>query len=92
MYYVYIMTSPNNRVLYVGFTSDLPRRNSEHKALSVPGFTKKYHCIKLVYFEAYDDRDAMLACEKEIKKWRREKKNNLVVRMNPNWNDLSNAI
>jgi putative endonuclease len=76
-------------VIYVGVTNDLTRRIYEHKNKLVEGFTKKYNVDKLVYFEETNDVNSALAREKEIKKWHREKKNNLVLRMNPKWNDLS---
>jgi putative endonuclease len=88
-YYVYLLTNWNNRVIYVGVTNDLMRRIYEHKNKLVEGFTKKYNIHKLVYFEETNDVNSALAREKEIKKWRREKKNNLVSAMNPHWNDLS---
>jgi putative endonuclease len=75
--------------MYVGFTSDLTRRVYEHQNKLVSGFTKKYNVNKLVYFEETRDAMAAIAREKEIKKWRREKKNNLVFKMNPKWKDLS---
>jgi putative endonuclease len=88
-YYVYLLTNWNNRVLYVGVTNDLVRRLYEHKGKLVRGFTEKYNVNKLVYFEETQDILSALAREKEIKKWRREKKDALVVRMNPEWKDLS---
>jgi putative endonuclease len=78
-------------VMYVGVTNDLNRRLYEHKNKLVKGFTDKYNVDKLVYFEEASDVHSALAREKEIKKWRREKKNNLVSEMNPKWNDLSQA-
>ncbi|HEU4339948.1 MAG TPA: GIY-YIG nuclease family protein [Candidatus Binatia bacterium] len=84
-YYVYLLTNWNNKVIYVGVTNDLERRVYEHKKKLVQGFTQKYNVTKLVYFEETGDVLAALAREKEIKKWRREKKNNLVLSMNPEW-------
>ena len=75
--------------MYVGVTNDLVRRVYEHKNKIYEGFTKKYNLKKLVYFELfYDIKEAILR-EKEIKKWRREKKNSLVESKNPSWKDLS---
>ena len=88
-YYVYLLTNWSNKVMYVGLTNDLERRVYEHKHKLVEGFTQKYNVNKLVYFEETGDVNAALAREKEIKKWRREKKNNLVRAMNPEWEDLS---
>jgi putative endonuclease len=75
--------------MYLGVTNDLERRLYEHKNKLVEGFTEKYNVNKLVYFEETQDVTAAIAREKEIKKWRREKKDQLVNRMNPNWKDLS---
>jgi putative endonuclease len=88
-YYVYLLTNWNNKVMYVGMTNDLERRIFEHKNKLIKGFTEKYNVNKLVYFEQTEDVSAAIAREKEIKKWRREKKNELVNLMNPGWEDLS---
>ena len=77
--------------MYVGVTNNLERRVYEHKIRMVPGFTEKYNVNKLVYFEETLDVRAAIAREKEIKKWRREKKNDLVVAVNPEWKDLSDG-
>ena len=90
-YYVYLLTNWNNKVMYVGVTNDLERRLYEHKNKLVKGFTEKYNVNKLVYVEETGDVISALAREKEIKKWRREKKHNLVVGSNPEWKDLSEA-
>ena len=76
-------------MIYVGMTNNLERRLFEHKNKLIEGFTKKYNLTKLVYFEQTDDVNTTIRREKEIKKWRREKKNILVESMNPNWDDLS---
>lgn len=88
-FYVYILTNWNNEVVYVGMTNNLVRRLYEHKNKLLDGFTKKYNINKLVYYEHTNDVYAAITREKEIKKWRREKKNNLVITMNPDWKDLS---
>ena len=88
-YYVYVLTNKNNNVMYVGLTNNLERRMYEHKTKRVPGFTEKYNVNRLVYFEETQDVRIAIAREKEIKKWRREKKNQLVVAVNPEWRDLS---
>ena len=75
--------------MYVGMTNNLERRVYEHKHKLVEGFTAKYNVNKLVYFEQTNDVKAAIAREKEIKKWRREKKNALVQESNPQWKDLS---
>ena len=88
-YYVYILASWNNKVMYVGVTNDIERRIYEHKNRLVKGFTEKYKVDKLVYFEATTQVESAIFREKEIKKWRRAKKNRLVEGMNPQWKDLS---
>lgn len=88
-YYVYLMVSWNNKVMYVGVTNNLERRLYEHKSKLDDGFTKKYNVRKLVYFEHTHDVLTAIEREKQIKKWRREKKDALVVSMNPEWGDLS---
>ncbi len=91
MFYVYIMASTTG-VIYVGLASDLVKRVWEHKNDLVDGFTKKYKCHKLVYYETGEDRDSVLEREKRIKKWRRDKKTRLIASVNPKWNDLYNNI
>jgi len=86
--YVYVLTNWNSRVIYVGVTNDLERRVFEHKNKLVKGFTEKYNVNKLVYFEETGDVNAALTREKEIKKWRREKKDALVTNSNPQWTEL----
>ena len=88
-YYVYILTNWNKKVMYVGMTNNLKRRLSEHKNKTVEGFTKRYNIHMLVYYEHTTDVNEAIAREKQIKKWRREKKNNLVETLNPQWRDLS---
>lgn len=88
-YYVYLLTNRTGNVMYLGVTNDLARRVYEHKHSLVDGFTKMYNVSKLVYFEETGDVMAAIAREKEIKRWRREKKNNLVETINPQWKDLS---
>jgi putative endonuclease len=88
-YYVYILSNKSNNVVYVGVTNNLMRRVAEHKSKTGSGFTRRYNVDKLVYFEETNDIQAALTREKEIKKWRREKKNTLVNSMNPKWRDLS---
>lgn len=89
MYYVYMLTNWNNKVLYTGVTNDLERRIYEHKNKLVKGFTAKYNVNKLVYFECTSDITSAIAREKQIKGWTRQKKNELVQGVNPKWRDLS---
>ena len=88
-YYVYILTNKYNKVLYVGMTNDLRRRMYEHKNKLVKGFTSKYNLNKLIYYEETNDVKNAIRREKEIKKWRREKKINLIESKNKEWSDLS---
>lgn len=74
--------------MYVGVTNDLDRRMNEHRSGAVKGFTHRYNICKLVYFEQTPDVISAIEREKEIKKWRREKKNLLVESINKNWSDL----
>ena len=86
--YVYIMASGRNGTLYVGVTSDLVKRIWEHRSGVVPGFTRKYGCKMLVWYEAHDDlQDARLR-ELQMKKWKRLWKLSTIEIMNPNWRDL----
>ncbi len=78
--------------MYVGVTNNLARRVYEHKTKAVKGFTERYNVHKLEYFEETTDVHSGLAREKEIKKWRREKKNALVSQSNPSWRDLSDDL
>jgi putative endonuclease len=87
-YFVYIMTNVS-KTLYIGVTNNLIRRVQEHRDGQIPGFTKKYHIHKLVYFEQGDDINSALFREKQVKKWRREKKIALIESVNPKWRDLS---
>ena len=88
-YFVYLLVNENNKVMYVGMTNDLERRIYEHKNKLCKGFTAKYNIDKLVYFEETNDVLAAISREKEIKKWRRDKKNALVEQTNSEWSDLS---
>ena len=84
-----MMTNQNDKVIYTGVTNNLERRVYEHKNKQVKGFTAKYNINKLVYFDYTKDVTSAIEREKEIKSWRREKKNRLVESMNPEWRDLS---
>lgn len=92
MNYVYILTNISNRVMYIGVTSNLEKRIYEHKYELVDGFTKKYHIHKLVYYEEYSDIKTAIEREKQLKGWRREKKNELVESINSTWEDLSENL
>ena len=91
-YYVYILTNWNYRVMYIGVTNDLKRRVYEHKNKLLDGFTKKYNVNKLVYFEETNDVSIAIEREKQLKGWKRSKKDRLVSSENPKWNDLGVEI
>ena len=88
-YHIYLITNKNNKVLYTGITSNLERRIYEHKNKLVEGFTKTYNCTKLVHLEECNNVTDAIAREKQIKGWKRDRKNELVESINPEWNDLS---
>lgn len=87
-YYLYIITNHKNTVLYLGITNNLKRRINEHKTGQNNGFSKKYNCNKLVWFEKFTDIKFAIEKEKSMKKWKRLYKENLIKEMNPEWNDL----
>jgi len=90
--FVYFMSNNYNNVLYVGVTNDLVRRVAEHKAKVNKGFTYKYNVDKLVYFESIHSINDAIEREKQIKNWKREWKNELVNKENPDWKDLFDSI
>ncbi len=87
-YAVYILASHRNGTLYIGVTGNLLRRVEQHKALAVPGFTRRYRVTMLVYAEFYADVTEAIAREKQLKGWNRAWKINLIERSNPDWTDL----
>jgi putative endonuclease len=87
-YFIYIMTTMTNTVLYTGVTNDLQRRVVEHRSDKGRGFTKKYKAYKLVYYESGSDINSALTREKQIKGGSRQKKVELINSINPNWDDL----
>ena len=90
--FVYFITNAYNNVLYIGVTNNLARRVAEHKAKINKGFTYKYNCDKLVYYEVFDSIVDAIAREKQLKNWKREWKNELVVKQNADWKDLSESV
>ena len=90
-YFVYIVGSING-VLYVGVTNNLERRLYEHKQGLIEGFTKKYKCKKLLYFEMTTEVEVALNREKQLKKWSRVKKEALISKVNPTFKDLSTSL
>jgi putative endonuclease len=91
-YYIYMLANSNNKVLYIGMTNDLKRRVFEHRQGSIEGFTKKYHCTKLVWYESTQSVESAILREKQMKKWKREFKENVINFMNPGWNDLYSGL
>ena len=87
-YFVYIMSNKTNSTIYIGVTSDIYRRANEHNDNIIDGFTKLYNVHKLVYVEEYNSVKDALNREKQLKKWRREKKEKLINSLNPQWKDL----
>jgi len=91
-YYVYILASERNGTLYIGMTSDLQKRVYEHKNKLVDGFTKKYNIGRLVYYESTNDVQSALRREKQLKKWNRKWKMDLIEKDNQDWKDLSESF
>ncbi|XLQ20465.1 MAG: GIY-YIG nuclease family protein [Candidatus Moraniibacteriota bacterium] len=91
-YCVYILASKKNGILYIGVTSNLQKRVWEHKNNVVDGFTKKYFVHRLVYFAQTTDVNSALLREKQLKKWKREWKVNLIEKENPYWKDLYETL
>jgi putative endonuclease len=89
---VYIMASQRNGTIYLGVTSDLPKRVFEHRQGLFEGFTKKHGCKLLVWYEGYDDIQEARATERRMKNWNRQWKLKRIERMNPDWRDLWDDI
>ena len=92
LFCIYIMTNKGNTVLYTGITNDLQRRAYEHRNKLTDGFTNRYNLTKLVYYEVFADPVNAIAGEKQIKAGSREKKIALIVKKNPEWNDLYETL
>lgn len=90
--YVYIMASSRNGTLYIGVTSDLVKRAYEHREGVLEGFTKRYGCKLLVWFEVHDGIESAILREKQMKEWRRGWKLRLIEASNPNWDDLFSSL
>lgn len=91
-FYVYIMASGQYGTIYVGVTNDLIRRTYEHRNGLIDGFTKKYNCKNLVYFESTASIDAAIKREKQLKKWKRSWKIELIEKENGDWSDLYESL
>ena len=88
-YFVYMLANKYHNVLYIGFTNNIRRRVYEHKLKLVDGFTSKYNCNILVWYELFTDVNLAIAREKQLKVWQRSWKNNLIEKHNPDWHDLA---
>jgi putative endonuclease len=91
-FYVYMMTNRSRVVLYTGITNSLERRCWFHQHENPKSFTRSYNVNRLVYYEQFNDVRSAIAREKQIKGWRREKKDELVRKLNPKWKDLSKEL
>lgn len=91
-FFVFVLSNRRRGVLYVGVTSDLIRRLLEHKAKLVPGFTKTYGIVMLVYYEEYSSILEARAREATLKRWRRAWKMELIDKFNPDWRDLAGEL
>ncbi|AOW20904.1 GIY-YIG nuclease family protein [Urechidicola croceus] len=94
-YFVYIVTNQYRTTVYIGVTNNIQRRLSEHyfdSQNSKKSFAGKYNCFYLIYYEGFENIESAITREKQLKKWRREKKNNLINRFNPKWESLNNQI
>ena len=86
------MANKRNTVLYIGVTNNLSRRVSEHKDKVVNSFSSKYNCTKLVWFIETQNIKSAIYKEKQMKKWKREFKNNIINELNPDWIDLADRL
>jgi len=86
---VYILASGHYGTLYVGVTSNLMQRISQHRDGSTPGFTSRYNVYRLVHFEMFGDMERAISREKQLKRWHRDWKINLINGANPEWRDLA---
>ena len=91
-FYVYMMCNRSRTVLYTGVTNGLERRVWFHANANPNSFVNRYRCDRLIYYECFNTARDAIAREKEIKGWRREKKNDLVRKLNPAWRDLRNEV
>ena len=91
-FYVYIMTNKPGGVLYTGMTDDINRRAWEHREHLIKGFTDRYNCECLVWYEPHETRVSAFDRERRIKEWKRAWKIRLIEEMNPEWRDLADAL
>jgi putative endonuclease len=88
-FFVYVLASCRNGTLYIGMTDNLVRRVWEHQTGAVAGFTRKYGVKTLVWYELHESRETAFQRERQLKKWNRAWKIELIERLNPNWRDLA---
>jgi putative endonuclease len=91
-FHTYILTNKPYGTLYIGVTSNLIKRIWQHKESLHNGFTKKYQLTNLVYYETHDNAENAIVREKQLKKWKRQWKLNLIEQFNPSWSDLYRAL
>lgn len=91
-FYIYVLASRPNGAIYIGVTSDLVQRISQHKQKTIKGHTSAYDIDKLVHYEIYADAENAIMREKRLKKWTRAMKNDLISRQNPLWEDLYSQV
>ena len=92
VFYVYILATRKDGPLYVGITNDLARRTSEHRSKTFKGFTARFNVDRLVYYEVFDAPEPAILREKQLKRWRREWKVQLIEKENPGWDDLRGPL
>jgi len=90
--YIYIISNKNRTVLYIGVTSDLYRRITEHKELKGSVFASKYNCVDLLYYEFHETIEGAIDREKQLKKWKRIYKDELIKKFNPHLRDVYDEI
>jgi len=92
MFAVYIVTNKLNGVLYTGMTDDINRRAWEHRTHAIEGFSDRYNCERLVWYEAHESRESAFKRERQIKEWKRAWKIELITQFNPDWSDLADRM
>ncbi len=91
-FYVYIVTNKKYGVLYTGMTDDINKRAWMHREHILPGFSDKYNCERLVWYEVHESRENAFTRERQIKEWKRAWKIEMIENMNPSWNDLAEEL
>ena len=91
-FFVYILANKRNGTLYIGMTDDLVKRVWQHRNEVVPGFSKRYGVKTLVWYETYESRESAFARERQLKKWNRKWKLELIEAANPSWRDLAEKL